>query len=144
MPLIDPSRLPLDSASTDSRNHVASGTEGTKEAHPRMAEKYLLKPSEKQFMFDLVAANGEIILTSERYTTKESAKTGIASCQTNSSTDTNYDRRMSKDNRSYFVLKAANNQIIGTSQMYSSAQARDDGIASCKKNGPSARTEDKA
>ncbi len=34
-----------------------------------------------------------------------------------------------------FNLKAANHQIIGTSQMYASETARDAGIASVKANG---------
>ena len=107
-----------------------------------MAAKYVLKSSKKQFMFVLQAPNGEVILTSERYTTKESAKTGIASCQTNSSKDANYERLEAKDERPYFVLKAANHQVIGTSQMYASAATRDAGIESCRKHGPSAAIED--
>ena len=35
-----------------------------------------------------------------------------------------------------FVLKAANHQIIGTSELYSSEAARDKGIASVKHKGP--------
>jgi hypothetical protein len=35
-------------------------------------------------------------------------------------------------------LKAANHQIIGTSQTYKSAETRDEGIASVKANAPSA------
>lgn len=42
----------------------------------------------------------------------------------------------------YFVLKGGNGEIIGTSQMYSSEAARDQGIVSCKENGPSAVTQD--
>ena len=34
--------------------------------------------------------------------------------------------------RLHFVLKAANNQVIGTSEMYSSAAALENGIASVK------------
>ena len=35
-----------------------------------------------------------------------------------------------------FVLKAGNHQVIGTSQLYASASARDAGIESVQKNGP--------
>ncbi|HEY9178319.1 MAG TPA: YegP family protein, partial [Flavipsychrobacter sp.] len=44
----------------------------------------------------------------------------------------------------YFNLKAANGQIIGTSQMYESAQGRDNGIASVKSNAPGATIDDQA
>ena len=38
-----------------------------------------------------------------------------------------------------FNLKAANKQVIGTSQSYSSASGRDNGIASVQKNAPDAK-----
>jgi uncharacterized protein YegP (UPF0339 family) len=42
----------------------------------------------------------------------------------------------------YFVLKAANGQIIGSSEMYSSASAIENGIASVKANWPGATIAD--
>ena len=44
---------------------------------------------------------------------------------------------MSSASQPYFVLKAANGQVIGTSEMYSSEAARDSGIASVQSNSPS-------
>ncbi|HMI88592.1 MAG TPA: YegP family protein [Polyangiaceae bacterium] len=41
--------------------------------------KFVIQHSNDQFHFRLTAANGEIILTSERYTTKASAENGVAS-----------------------------------------------------------------
>ena len=41
-----------------------------------------------------------------------------------------------------FSLKAGNGQIIGSSEMYSSASSRDNGIESCKTNAPGAATDD--
>ena len=50
-----------------------------------MTAKYdLKKSSDGQFMFNLKAGNGEVILTSELYTTKASAENGIKSVRTNS------------------------------------------------------------
>lgn len=89
-----------------------------------------------QFHFNLKSDNHEIILTSESYVSKQGAHTGIASCQINSPYDARYDKRTSAAIQPYFVLKAANGEIIGNSQMYSSVSARDNGIASCKINGP--------
>ena len=91
------------------------------------------------YHFVLRADNHETILTSENYATKQGAQNGIASCQSNSPYDSRYERRTSIASQPYFVLKALNSQIIGTSQMYSSTTARDNGIASCKANGPTAR-----
>lgn len=102
----------------------------------------LKKTSDDQFMFNLKAGNGEIILTSERYKAKASAENGIRSVQENSPKDERYDRLESKSGQPYFNLKAGNGEIIGTSEMYSSESARDNGIESVKTNGPSATTND--
>lgn len=48
-----------------------------------MAGKFELKKSGSQYMFNLKAGNGEIIATSERYTTKAAAKAGIESVKNN-------------------------------------------------------------
>lgn len=101
-----------------------------------MSGKYVLKRSGDQFMFNLKAGNGEVILTSERYTSKSGAQNGIASVQTNSPKDERYERKTSTASQPYFVLKAANGETIGRSEMYSSTTARDSGIASVKVNGP--------
>lgn len=101
-----------------------------------MAGKYKLKKtSNQQFMFNLHAGNGEIILTSEQYVSKDGAKNGIKSVQENSQIDSRYDKRTSQKGEPYFVLKAGNGEIIGTSEMYSSTGARDNGIQSVKTNG---------
>ena len=88
------------------------------------------------FMFNLKAGNHETMLTSQIYSGKDGAKNGIASVQTNSSHDARYERKVAKDGSAYFVLTATNGQTIGTSEMYSSAAARDKGIESVKTNGP--------
>ena len=108
-----------------------------------MSPTYVLKTtSDEQFMFNLRAANGEVILTSERYKAKASALKGIESVKANASDDHRYDRRASTADEPYFVLKAANGEVIGKSEMYSSSQARDKGIASVKANGPTASVDD--
>lgn len=102
-----------------------------------MAGSYELSSNDKgQFRFVLKADNGQIILHSEHYETKASAENGIASVQTNSPQDARYERKDASDGRPYFVLKAGNHQVIGTSQMYKDAAARDAGIESVKANGP--------
>lgn len=107
-----------------------------------MGKYHVKKGSNGQFHFHLKADNGQIILQSEMYTTKGAAFGGISSCKENSGDGARYDRRTSKANQPYFVLKARNGEIIGNSEMYSSTQAMENGIASCKSNGPSSGTQD--
>jgi len=108
-----------------------------------MAGKFELKQAKnEQFYFNLKASNGQIILKSEMYKAKTGAKNGIESVKKNSASDERYDRRKSKKGDSYFVLLAANNQVIGQSEMYSSASAMENGIKSVKTNGPDAGVDD--
>lgn len=105
---------------------------------------HLKKASNGQFHWTLAAKNGVTILSSELYVSKAGAQGGIASCKVNSPIDSRYEKRTSSRGEPYFILKAANGEPIGTSEMYSSASARDDGIKSCKENGPDSPTEDHA
>lgn len=101
-----------------------------------MAGKFERKQAKDgQWMFNLKAGNGQVILTSELYTTKAACDNGIASVRTNSPLDERYERKESKSAQPYFVLKAANHQIIGVSEMYSSKSAMENGIESVKANG---------
>ena len=108
-----------------------------------MAGKFELKKSKNdKFFFSLLAANGQTILASEMYEAKASALAGIESVKKNAADDARYSRLNGKDGSPYFTLRAANNQVIGQSEMYSSASARDRGIESCQVNGPVAATSD--
>lgn len=49
--------------------------------------------SNSQYYYRLRAKNGEIILNSEGYTTKQSCLTGIASVKTNAPFDNHYERK---------------------------------------------------
>lgn len=102
----------------------------------------LNKSSDGQFRFVLKAGNAEPLLSSELYKAKASAEAGVASVQNNCTLEIRYDKKESANAKSYFNLKAANHQVIGTSQMYSTAQARDDGIASVMANGASTTVKD--
>jgi uncharacterized protein YegP (UPF0339 family) len=103
----------------------------------------LSKSKDGQFRFVLKAGNAETILTSELYTTKASAQNGIASVQKNCGDGSRYETRTSSNKKPYFVLKAANHQIIGTSETYNSPDACEKGIASVKTNGSSSEIKDK-
>ena len=100
------------------------------------------KSSDGQFRFVLKAGNHEIILTSELYKTRASADNGIASVQTNCSHDERYEKKTALNGKEHFNLKAANHQVIGSSQLYASAASRDAGIESVKANGVSTTVKD--
>ena len=102
----------------------------------------LSNSSDGQFRFVLKAGNAETILTSELYKQKASAQNGIASVQANSGLDVRYERKVAKNGKPYFNLKAANHQIIGNSQMYSSDASCENGINSVKTNGSTTTIKD--
>jgi hypothetical protein len=104
--------------------------------------KYILKRSSNyQFVWVLNAVNGEPILNSETYTSKQGALTGIASSKQNIA-DANFSRKTSVNWQHYFVQVANNGQPIGTSEMYTTSQNRDNGIAAVKRDAPIAEIED--
>ena len=108
-----------------------------------MAGKFVLRNARNgEVYFNLQAANGEVILTSETYKAKSGASNGIESVRTNAPEDGRYERKKSGDQH-YFVLKAANSQTIGRSEMYTTSAAMEKGIESVKKNAPDAKVEDK-
>jgi uncharacterized protein len=108
-----------------------------------MAGKFLLKKSsDGQFRFVLKAENGETILTSELYKVKTSALSGIESVKKNALLDDRYEKKVDKAGHPRFNLKAANHEIIGSSEGYNSEAARDNGIASVKDNAATAVVDD--
>lgn len=101
-----------------------------------MAAKYVLTNSKDgQVMFNLKAPNGQVILTSERYTTRASALKGIESVRKNAPLDERYARMVNAAGDPYFTLKAGNSKEIGRSEYYKSASSMEKGIDSVKKNG---------
>ncbi|QIQ21961.1 YegP family protein [Zophobihabitans entericus] len=91
-------------------------------------------PKNNQFYFRLKASNGQVILQSEGYTTKDNCKKGVLSVKKNSQFDKAFDKKPK-----HFNLKSVDNgQVIGTSEQYTSEKARDEGIESVKKNAPTA------
>jgi len=100
------------------------------------------KATDGRFVFNLKAANDQVILTSQTYESREGAEGGIASVKQNASLDAHYEEKTGSDGLPYFLLHAANQQVIGRSQMYSSRDAMLKGIASVKHNAPLAETVD--
>jgi uncharacterized protein YegP (UPF0339 family) len=108
-----------------------------------VAAKFVIeKGGSGKYRFNLKAGNGEIILSSETYESKQGAERGIESVKVNAPVDSKYERKTASNGQPYFVLKAANGEPIGRSETYSSNSAMAGGIESVKKNAPGAAVED--
>lgn len=115
----------------------------TKGRVQRMAGKYEVYTDAKgEHRFRLVASNGQNILASEGYSSKDACEAGIASVQKNAADLDQYERKESKDGKQYFVLKAKNHQVIAQSQMYDSVDSMENGIRSVAENGPTATVQE--
>ena len=102
----------------------------------------LKKVSNGQFHFNLLASNGQVILSSEQYKARDSALNGIDSVRRNAKRDGAFEVKESSNGKHYFVLKASNGQVVGQSQMYASAASCQNGIESVQKNAPDAALDD--
>ena len=60
----------------------------------------------------------------------------------NSGNDARYELKTASNGKFHFNLKAANGQVIGTSQLYATEASRDKGVASVKTNGASTQVKD--
>jgi uncharacterized protein YegP (UPF0339 family) len=107
-------------------------------AHPQFQVK---TGKDGQFYFNLTAKNGQIILSSEGYKAKASCENGIESVKKNSQVDDRFERKEAKNGQFFFNLKAANHEVIGKSEMYTTKAAMENGIESVKKNAPEAEAE---
>jgi uncharacterized protein len=95
-----------------------------------------------EYYFRLKAGNGQVILTSEGYKQKASALNGVESVQKNAADDSKFEKKTAANGKFHFNLKATNGQIIGSSQMYTTEDSRDNGIESVQKNAPVAEIEE--
>ncbi len=111
--------------------------------------KFVIKKAKKGPMFNLKAGNGQIILTSEVYSSEAACKNGIKSVITNSAKakiedqtvkgfavekNPKFEIYLDKRKENRFRFKAKNGEIIGTSQGYSSKTGCKNGINSIIKN----------
>ena len=106
-----------------------------------MGKFVVSKRTNGEFQFNLKADNGQVILTSEGYSSRAGCDNGIDSVKKNGGNDGAYERKKSTNGKDFFNLKASNGQIIGTSEMYESSSAMENGITSVKKNAPGALVE---
>ncbi len=104
-----------------------------------MAGKFEIHTSNGGYRFNLKAGNGEIIFTSENYTSQSAARNGAESVKKNASDDNRFERKTDKNGAPYFTLKAGNGEPLGTSEMYSSHEAMEKAVQSVKTNAADAQ-----
>ncbi len=111
--------------------------------------KFVIRTVDSGIKFDLKAANGQTILTSEVYTTEAACRKGIESVRRNAPkaktenqteqgwkalTNPKFELYLDKAGFFRFRLKARNGQIIAVSEPYSAKAGCLNGIESVKKN----------
>ena len=115
--------------------------------------KFVIKTVASGIKFDLKAGNGEVIATSEVYTSKNACENGIESVRKNApvaaiedqtiegfATEKNPKFEVYKDNKGEyrFRLKATNGQIIATGEGYVAKASCLNGVESVRRNAPEA------
>jgi uncharacterized protein YegP (UPF0339 family) len=82
-----------------------------------------------QLYFHLLATNGEKVLSSEGYASKQSMLKGLDSVRFNGQLDSSYQLLQSADGQWYFNLLAGNYEVVGTSELYVSKSNAERGLA---------------
>ena len=114
--------------------------------------KFVVRETATGVKFDLKAGNGEVIATSEVYTSKAACLNGIESVKTNCVGEVEdqtveeivavkhpkFEMYQDKAGEYRFRLKARNGEVIATSEGYKAKASCENGIASVKKNAPEA------
>ena len=95
----------------------------------------IIKAKSGENYFNLIATNGQVILTSVMYPSMTDCTNGIFAAEESCIDDNMFERKKSSNNKHFFNLKASNGQIIGKSEMYESLVNMEKGIASVKRNG---------
>jgi uncharacterized protein len=88
-----------------------------------------------ELYFILKAENSQIIFTSKMYKSKQACFSDMDLVRNNCNDDSKYERKLSANNKNYFVLKASDGHIIGNSEEYSTIAGMENGIKSVKQNG---------
>ena len=114
--------------------------------------KFVIKETKTGVKFDLKASNGEVIATSEVYTTEAACNNGIESVRKNCVGEVEdqtveevvavkhpkFEVYTDKAGEFRFRLKARNGEIIATGEGYKAKPSCLNGIESIKKNAPEA------
>jgi uncharacterized protein YegP (UPF0339 family) len=90
----------------------------------------LFNEATNKYRFNVHAKNGQIVLSSEQYTTEAAAFNGAFAVQTDGQAPANYTVMQNSAGGYYFNVYALNHQVIGTSQQYTSRESATSAIAS--------------
>jgi uncharacterized protein len=93
-----------------------------------MAKFIINRRRNGEYSFMLKANNGQVLLSIEGYSGKLGCLNGIETVRHNGRANNRYERKISVKGKYYFNLKASDGQIIGSSEMYDKAKARDNAI----------------
>lgn len=108
-----------------------------------MAGKFeLFKDKKGEFRFRLKSGNGEIVLSSEGYKDRAGALNGVESVKKNADDIGRFEMKVSAGGKHHFVLKAANHQVIGSSETYDSEDACKNGVKSVRASALGAAVDD--
>ena len=83
-----------------------------------------------RFHFNVFAKNGQIVLSSESYTTDAAAFNGAFAVQQDGQNAANYTIKQNTAGGYYFTLTALNGQVIGVSQQYTARASAQSAITS--------------
>lgn len=126
-----------------SRSGAKSGIASVTKNGKLEARFELLVADNGEHYFNLRAGNGQVIATSELYTSEASAERGVdavisalaAPSTADAETGTRFETFVGRDGKTYFRLRAQNGQIVLQSQGYSSKSGAQGGISSVKTHG---------
>ena len=115
--------------------------------------KFVIKTVSSGIKFDLKATNGQVIATSEVYTSEAACQKGIESVKKNAAianledqtveevvtaVNPKFELYVDKKGEYRFRLKARNGEIIATSEGYVAKASAENGIDSVRRNAPDA------
>jgi uncharacterized protein YegP (UPF0339 family) len=101
-----------------------------------MAGYFQIKKADSGVLsFTLKAGNHEVILVSRVHTSDADVRSAIAQVRRNSQHPERFKRLVAKDKSPYFTLTDEDGHVLGTSEMYLSAAAMENGIRSVMNNG---------
>lgn len=118
--------------------------------------KFVVKATKTGFVFNLKAGNGEVIATSEVYTTEAACMKGVESVRNNAAdakledqtvaevaavTNPKFEMYTDKAGEFRFRLKARNGEVIAASEGYKAKASCLNGIDSVRRNAPDAAVE---
>ena len=119
--------------------------------------KFCIRETASGYKFDLRSANGQVILTSEVYTSRAAARKGAASVRLiapvaplenrteepiQPQPNPKFELYQDKAGQFRFRLKARNGKIVGISEGYSNRSGCLNGMESVRKNAPEAQMEE--